>query len=84
MKKNLKRKLICLLTALLVTMSFTASVFALSTEELLDEMKKSPNAMALVFIDNEECLELPNLKDLQVRVSAEGTGIDLRIPVEMV
>ncbi len=84
MKKNLKRKLICLLTALLVTMSFTASVFALSTEELLDEMKKSPNAMALVFIDNEECLELPNLKDLQVRVSAEGTGIDLRIPVEKV
>ncbi len=50
----------------------------------MDDLKKEPNAMALVTIDNEDCTEIANLKDLSVRITAPGTNINIIIPAEEV
>ncbi len=42
----------------MVVMSFTTTAFA----NIVDDLKKEPNAMALVTIDNEDCTEIANLK----------------------
>lgn len=64
----------------MLVMSFSTSAYA----DIVDDLKKEPNAMALVTIDNEDCVEIPNLKDLSVRITAPGTKIDITIPVEKV
>lgn len=63
-----------------MVMSFTMTASA----NIVDDLKKEPNAMALVTIDNEDCTEISNLKDLSVRITAPGTNINITIPVEEV
>lgn len=64
----------------MVVMSCGATVFA----DIVDDLKKEPNAMALITIDNENCTEIPALGELSVRITAPNTKIDIVIPVEKV
>ena len=75
-----KKILVRFFIVCMVVMSFTTTAFA----NIVDDLKKEPNAMALVTIDNEDCTEIANLKDLSVRITAPGTNINIIIPVEEV
>lgn len=77
---KIRKRLVCLSIVCMLVMSFATSAYA----DIVDDLKKEPNAMALVTIDNEDCVEIPNLKDLSVRITAPGTKIDITIPVEKV
>lgn len=77
---KIRKRLVCLSIVCMLVMSFSTSAYA----DIVDDLKKEPNAMALVTIDNEDCVEIPNLKDLSVRITAPGTKIDITIPVEKV
>lgn len=77
---KIKKILVCLFIVCMVVMSLTVSAFA----DIVDDLKKEPNAMALVTIDNEDCVEIPGLKDLSVRITAPDTNINITIPVEKV
>lgn len=77
---KIKKILVCLFIVCTMVMSFTVTASA----NIVDDLKKEPNAMALVTIDNEDCTEISNLKDLSVRITAPGTNINITIPVEEV
>ncbi|WP_338546986.1 hypothetical protein V1225_14200 [Emergencia sp. JLR.KK010] len=75
-----KKLFICLLAVMLVIASLCQTVFA----DFMDDVKQSPNAVVMVSVDNEDCLELENLKDLKVRLTCPGAGLDMTVPVEEV
>lgn len=75
-----KKFFVSLLAVMLVIVSLCQIAFA----DFMDEVKKSPNAVVMVSVDNEDCLELENLKDLKVRVTCPGAGLDMTVPMEEV
>lgn len=75
-----KKFFVSLLAVMLVIVSLCQIAFA----DFMDEVKKSPNAVVMVSVDNEDCLELENLKDLKVRGTCPEAGLDISVPVEEV
>ena len=75
-----KKFFVSLLAVMLVIVSLCQTAFA----DFMDDVKKSPNAAVMVSVENEDCLELENLKDLKVRIACLEAGLDISVPVEEV
>lgn len=75
----MKRKICAILLSMTLMMTaFTQVGFA----DLVDDIKKGPNTIAMVTVENPDCVELVNVKDLEVRLSKPSAGINITIPVQ--
>lgn len=75
MKKRIGTMLLALAVALT---TLSVSAFAITA----DDLQNGPNSMAMITIENEDCLQIEKVQDLSVKISKEGTSIE--IPVKNV
>ncbi len=78
--KKMRRVFAGLLALAMVLSVTTASAFA----GVMDQIKDSNNAMAVVMVENPDCEKLPEVGDLTVRISSAEAGVDIRVPVQKV
>lgn len=76
--KKMKRVFAGLLALAMALSVTTASAFA----GVMDQIKDSNNAMAVVMVENPDCEKLPEIGDLTVRISSAEAGIDIKVPVQ--
>lgn len=77
----MKRKICAIfLTAIMLMTVVTQAAFA----DITDDLKNGPNTIAMITVENADCVELENIKDLEVRLSKPSAGINITIPVQNV
>lgn len=82
MRKNMKRTFVGIITAMMMVLSFTAVSYA-ATDDSAQSTTKVPKAVALVSVDNPECLLYDQIgKNLKVKISIDdGKTVIAEIPV---
>lgn len=81
MKQTLKKGLLCLLSFILIFLSFGSSIYA----GIADDFDKQPNAMIAVYLSNTDCEKIKETPDrLQVQISSDQDNFSVTVPVEKV